>query len=78
LTTLVGNGVSRTQLDQLIYAIFIAINAYIPIETDIHIAAGLDGAMSNILHVFHPRSEDPTVLGKNYFNKCFSLFNLPE
>jgi len=64
LANLQGSGdLSRTQLDQLIYAIVVVLKEYMPFVSSAQIAAGVDGVMSNIVRVFHPKSTDPTILG---------------
>jgi len=66
LRHLKGGGFSRAQLDQLIYATLIHLSTCIPMTKSAQIAAGVDGALSSLMRVFHPRSTDPTVLGKFY------------
>jgi len=64
LANLKGSRISRSQMDQLIYAIAVVLNEYIPLVSGAQIAVGIDAVMSNIVRVFHPRESDPTVLGK--------------
>jgi len=63
LTNVEISDMSRAQFDHIIYTLVVAAKKYLPIEDPVEITALVEGAMSALFQIYHPRNDDPTFVG---------------